>query len=207
MALEHRYALKDEAQQILGLRGAAFDKAIREYRIPKHKGRANRALYPVLRLQQAARSLREREADLPLIAAGLKKPRHDGAGEVAAKAFKLFKEQVDLPDIVIQLQIPPAEVRELFADFCALGRASQAWKNPPAVSAPAPGPAPVDPLVAMAMAPAPTVPAAPPEDGGLRDRVRERIAATLQDVVDGIHHGGVSDDADENADDGGDDSH
>ncbi len=40
------------------------------------------------------------------------------AGEVAAEAFRMFRDGYDFPDIVIRLRQTPAVIRQLFADYC-----------------------------------------------------------------------------------------
>jgi hypothetical protein len=47
------------------------------------------------------------------------KPAPEASGEVAAEAFRLFRQGYDLEDIVMRLKQPPATIRYLFGEWCA----------------------------------------------------------------------------------------
>lgn len=46
------------------------------------------------------------------------KPAPEATGEVAAEAFRLFRQGYDLAEIVMRLKQPPAAIRRLFDEWC-----------------------------------------------------------------------------------------
>jgi hypothetical protein len=43
--------------------------------------------------------------------------RHDGHAEIAAQVFELFRQGVELPDIVIMMKLSPSVIRELYSEY------------------------------------------------------------------------------------------
>jgi len=47
------------------------------------------------------------------------KPAPEASGEIAAEAFRLFRQGYDLEEIVMRLKQPPATIRYLFSEWCS----------------------------------------------------------------------------------------
>ncbi len=120
----------DELARELGISRATIDRARKAGRLPAvREGNAWRfRRTEVLELGE----IRQR---VPVGAAD----RARAVGELAARAFPLFRQRVPLDEIVVRLECDPAALSRLFEQWWALRLRTEAWLAQDTPPVPAPG--------------------------------------------------------------------